>query len=495
LVLSNLEDHIQRLQQRLAGFQETVAQLHQSRELSEQELERARAEVERLNRLIDENRRQLEVAREKAAARRASYAIIPYQGPNETQRRPIYIECLEDSVVIQPEGVTLNLRDLSGPPDPGNPLAAALRAAREYIAGAGVAAGGQSPDPYPLLIVRPQGIKSYVFARRAIESWGADFGYELVNAEMELAYPSSDPQLARIENQAVEIARARRQELARSAPSPFRIYADGGDGGGGGGGGGDGFFDSGSPLMGGGPSDHSGDDRYGEIPSGGAAFEGPVGGEPSENPPGTGGDASSAVGAPSASGGELAGQGGAANEGPRESTAQEGGPDGPARPEGEGPLSSAANAPGEANGVGGDNPFGRPNDGSSAAAGSRGSIGGAQPSASQRGADWGLSKGAGPSVPLNRPIRIECHADRLILLPEDANGTSTEISFAQDTAGSIDRLVQAIHHRADSWGIAGSGLHWKPTLVLYVSPAGTQRAADLSKLLEGSGLNIEVHRP
>ena len=58
-----------------------------------------------------------------------SYSVVPYDGPNGTRRRPIYIECLADAVVLQPEGVRLSEADFEGPLGPGNPLAAALRAA------------------------------------------------------------------------------------------------------------------------------------------------------------------------------------------------------------------------------------------------------------------------------------------------------------------------------------------------------------------------------
>ncbi len=95
LLLSNLEDHIQRMQKQLEEFRDTVAHLHEARALSDQELKKARAEVERLNRLIDENRKKLQAAREEAAKHAASYAIIPYQGPYQTFRRPIFIECLD----------------------------------------------------------------------------------------------------------------------------------------------------------------------------------------------------------------------------------------------------------------------------------------------------------------------------------------------------------------------------------------------------------------
>ena len=55
-----------------------------------------------------------------------SYAIVPYQGRQGTSRRPIYIECRANDVILQPEGVKLTIDDFRPPIGPGNPLVAAL---------------------------------------------------------------------------------------------------------------------------------------------------------------------------------------------------------------------------------------------------------------------------------------------------------------------------------------------------------------------------------
>ena len=45
-----------------------------------------------------------QAAKSKLAKRPTSYAIVPYDGPNGTHRRPIYIECTAQGVILQPEG-------------------------------------------------------------------------------------------------------------------------------------------------------------------------------------------------------------------------------------------------------------------------------------------------------------------------------------------------------------------------------------------------------
>jgi hypothetical protein len=162
---------------------------------------------------------ELAQAQAQAADQPRRYAIVPYDGPQGTHRRPIYIECTAQSVIIQPEGLVLTARDFAGPLGPGNPLDAALRAIREFQAQLGTLSAGD--EPYPLLIVRPDGVESYAAARAAMRTWDDEFGYELVDADMQLAYPEADPALAQLLTKVVQDARSRQEILAAAMPSHF----------------------------------------------------------------------------------------------------------------------------------------------------------------------------------------------------------------------------------------------------------------------------------
>ena len=70
---------------------------------------------------------------------------------------------------------------------------AALRAIREYYARIGPS--GSAGEPYPLLIVRPEGVEAYAAARSAMRNWDDEFGYELVDPQMKLKFPDADPEL------------------------------------------------------------------------------------------------------------------------------------------------------------------------------------------------------------------------------------------------------------------------------------------------------------
>ncbi len=148
-----------------------------------------------------------------------AYAVVPYEGANGTHRRPLYIECCLDGVYLQPEGIRLGPGDFEGPPGPGNPLASALRAAREHIARTPGESGDTAVQPYPLLLVRPSGVMAYYAARESIQSWGNEFGYQFIDEDWTLTYPPPDAVLAEAETRAVEEARRRLEWLAQTRPA------------------------------------------------------------------------------------------------------------------------------------------------------------------------------------------------------------------------------------------------------------------------------------
>ncbi len=180
----------------------------------------AAAELQEVRGQLDTAKRQLDQARRTSAGCTRCYAVVPYEGPNQTHRRPIYIECLADAVVLQPEGVRLTEADFEGPLGPGNPLAAALRAAREYML-AGHDFDPQAGEPYPMLLVRPEGITAYYAARTAMKSWGGDFGYELIGDDWKLAFQPPDPRLADIFRQVIAVGRDSEARLAAAAPRQY----------------------------------------------------------------------------------------------------------------------------------------------------------------------------------------------------------------------------------------------------------------------------------
>ena len=111
--------------------------------------------------------------------------------------------------------------------------------------------------------------------------------------------------------------------------------------------------------------------------------------------------------------------------------------------------------------------------------------------AEKRGADWGLRDAARGSVGVTRPIRVECYADRLVVFSERGPTGNKVIPLGPRTQSSINPLISAVWDCMETWGMAGRGMYWRPVLQFYVAPDAEQRFAELSALLEGSGLTVE----
>jgi hypothetical protein len=151
--------------------------------------------------------------------------------------------------------------------------------------------------------------------------------------------------------------------------------------------------------------------------------------------------------------------------------------------------------------------------GSQASAGSAGSSGDSSPAsgspgtsavgqasnvksmAKTRGRDWGLPESAVAAVAATRPIRVECHNDRLVIVPESRNELRQEVKLGPRTQDSMDELVSDVWTHTKTWGVAGKGMYWRPTLVMDVKPGAADRYAEIKALLADSGLDIHERRP
>ena len=451
LRLGHLEDHAGRLRDQLTHLQAVLAELQgagpetgRHRVFLETELARVTAE-------LAEAERRLAEARQEAARRNRSYAVVPYRGPNETLRRPVYLECRPDAVVLMPEGVELCDDDFEGPMGPGNPLAAMLRAVREYLLARGGFDPAEQGEPYPLLLVRPGGIGAYYAARGAMKSWASDFGYELIGEGWELSYPPPDPELARAANEAIERARALQERLAAAAPR---------------------HYSSGRRRA---LTYRAAPTRGGVVPDGGFGDGEPPFGAREPSPPSSGDGFGSR---------ESAGAGSPA-EGSAASGHPSGAPSAPLPPglrsEKDAGPGAAAPRPGEWNPA-------------STSAGERPGTSEAsevQSLADERGHEWALRNAGRGSMPVARSIRVDCYPDRLVVVPEAGYGEPKAVPLPRRTAESVDELVSAVWEVIDRWDIAGRGMYWRPVLSFRVAPEAEQRFRELQVLLDGSGLDVE----
>jgi hypothetical protein len=210
--LAHLEDHMRRIRERLQQIGDAMRVA-----ISEQADDAAtEQQVAALRERLEDETEVVRKLRDQVQTKKPRFVIVPHQGPNGTDRRPIYLECTSKGVTIWPENISITKWQLENSSDGANPLDDGLRAARYHA----MQEYGDSIPPYPMLLVRPDGVDSYYAARAAMTQWDDQFGYELVPRNVELAYPNPDPTMReRIEyavNQAVQrvMARSVRQNIA-----------------------------------------------------------------------------------------------------------------------------------------------------------------------------------------------------------------------------------------------------------------------------------------
>ncbi len=425
--------------------------------------------------MIAEMRVELEKEKAEARSRPKSYAVVPYRGPNETYRRPIYIECRAGEVILQPEGIKFTKADFLSPMGPGNPLAKALRAAAEYHSShdrqsIDTKTGDDQQEAYPLILVRPDGAELYGGVRNAIRSWGSRFGYEMIEQDWELSFPPPNPELAALEQRAASESRAMRAHVARSRPRhaarPRHI---------------EGAVRFSATSSSGGFRREGGGQQHDWVDHGFGA-ESFSAKQAKATQFGTSGDARVRKSDPARNdmdkpenlGDEQRDDTHPSNDKPKQI----------------GPAGS---------------PSGNSTEGTDAAGSQTGATGGTavQALSSKRGAGWARAKSRSGTVPINRPIHIVCRADRFVILATgrfanfDVKDLATYRAASKnvvrlhgETVKAIDRLVAAIHDHTNSWGIAGKNLYWQPSLILNVAPDGEGRASDLEVLLKDGGLEV-----
>jgi hypothetical protein len=272
-------------------------------------------------------------------------------------------------------------------------------------------------------------------ARAAMSSWDDEFGYELVDGEMQLAFPASDPNLKRMLEGAVRTARQRQALLAAAMPSRF---------------------DGSEPASFSVP-DQPGGGVEGQRPGGIAT--GGFGTAPGDNRDGFGDS--------QRPGPELAEMGN--SEKPQDAGQQQtGGAEGAEKP-GSCSFGDAAG------------------DGSACPGGAN-----LQSMAMTKGANWALPEDVGRLTAITRPIVVECHADRLVVRPDRGDKrTPIAIPMKGATQGAIAPFVSAIHAHMKRWGMAVAGGYWKPVARVEGLPGSEWRFNELKVLLEGSGIQVE----
>ena len=499
---------------RLQSLKRSLANANKTNPVSTDQSEKQAAEaaIEKLKQQIADAKEALADQQKKSEEQGPSrFSLVPFRGSGGTFRRPIYLECLENEIRLQPLDITLTKQDFALPIRAGNPLDVALLTIQEHWQQLDVA--GEQGSPYPLLVVRPGGAETFVLARRAMKSWADEFGYELVDADKDLDFGTNDSVLASKVNQVIQQSIKRQLQFARqmyqrqqhlSQFSSDRVapgYSVGRRGGG---------------LIR--TNAHQSSTGLGRVVS-------PVGFDSNRATSGAGSGSADAQqtnflsdrvqNSQGRSTGEFASGRSGTNQNQQSgfNSARSGG-----RETSQGQNFAASNRFSNntaSNGTGSSN--GQPNNGAGSSnqySSQSNSAGGnfAQPSsqanqsqqsgsppnsnssspnlANRRGSGWALPSRNQGGTGYLRPITVVCSADHLRI--KTATGVERTIDFKSGSVAAVDVMVEEIWKRIDSWGIAGRGNFWKPQLRVKVEPGGENRFASLQHMLQNSGLVIET---
>lgn len=524
-----IEASIRRQQEKLEKLKLAVQELVLMEEEHYDDREQAERELARLQQLIVAGEEELKRLSAEQQANRRSFAIMPHVGAGGTRRRPLYFECVGEKVILQPEGIELVEADFLPPWGLGSPLAVAIRTATEYHRKSPRSVTDTEGAPYPLIIVRPSGVELHSAALAVLNSYEGDFGYQAAPQDWKLAFPDANPELAsRIQN-AVDIARKRREALAQAAPMAF----------------GPGFGGSG-----GAPGGAEGPGLSGDYTTGGLGGEGTPTIDPEER------FFSEELNATSqqANSGSGSGQGGAAAGGAQGVSA-------PYRSNNPSmgiteanpytglaaATSAAASSKDNPNGAAGGPASQGSADGTSAAGSASANSGAAQqsqPAQAMAGGSGGAegnlsmpsptdaqqqasasaqtnSKNAKADataakaaesvwepkrpddVAVRRRVQVIVRGDQLAILSDETipsgiaywTANSQTVALDQPTPAHVPAFIDAMRKHVTSWGFAGDGLFWRPVVYLNVAPGGEQRAQELARLLKNSGLEMQIATP
>lgn len=526
---SHLEDETRRLRNEVKELLEQWEQTQADSEFVSVSSDDQLDEIRSLELLVDQREQQLDEMRQQVAGRPMLYSIVPTKSASGTSRRPIYVECRPDGLFLRPSGIHIALDQFTIPVVAGNPLDAALLASREHWNR--YDAAGTQGNPYPLLVVRPGGAPAYAVARRAMKSWDEEFGYELIESTRQIDWGNAEPALTNSLIQAIEDAAIRQQRLVATrqvqwiGEEHLGISGQSGRGtshlGSRGGNANNSFASQGTASAEYGGDQHATGNGADQTDAGGqgnqlavgqqfasAARDGDrnltTGSSRDLDSPlsefGGSGASSMASGSDELNGRPGTGQSMTQRSGSetaqrdsqyaahQSDSSEEGNSGSPASGNSPGRAQAAGNAQSRSGNAGGMNAGNPPSQVASAMAQSMAHV---TPLSETRGQDWALPTRTQGATAYRRPIRIDCIGSEFVLYNTDPARRPVRVPAAATLDESVDALIHQIWNQIEDWGMAEAGGYWKPVLRLSANEQGARRAAELTRKLDGSGIEIE----
>jgi hypothetical protein len=230
LQIRSLRTRIERARTEDGQAQQTIMsrtrQLRNNADQSEQlqaeldRLRKARREVEQQISTIRQKIGDFRVAKAKLANTRRdpdqTFIPVVHPGANGSPRQPIYLECNGAAVVFQPEALALPawlLKTEQGQSTLVHAVESLIKLHRERMELQRGSRDQSEIEPYPLLLVRPDGAAVFYAVRQAFELLQQEWGYELVEGDWTFQFPELDPNARALLAQCFELGRDR---VARS---------------------------------------------------------------------------------------------------------------------------------------------------------------------------------------------------------------------------------------------------------------------------------------
>ncbi|MHB8736528.1 MAG: hypothetical protein ACYC6M_14595, partial [Terriglobales bacterium] len=198
---TELRHKVQDQRSRIQAEQQLLATLRSHAGQSETQAKESSKTVQRMT--IDLLQMEQALKDLKAARQREqhTFSVVPYHGRRGESRRPIYVECTAEGVIFHPErrAMPVTAREfLIGRDQPGavpDDVRSEVerRIARQRAQQAGVP-GAANATPYLLLLVRPDGINTYGELQAVLKDLTLDFGYEFIDADWVLDFPTDEDQ-------------------------------------------------------------------------------------------------------------------------------------------------------------------------------------------------------------------------------------------------------------------------------------------------------------
>ena len=132
--VTNATKQLEAAQKQIELLKHSLANVDKADPADEEQLKtRANeAAIEKLKQQVATAKQALESQRKKSKEQGPNrFSLVPHQGSGGTFRRPIFLECLENEIRLQPLGITLSKQDFTLPIQAGNPLDVALLTIQE----------------------------------------------------------------------------------------------------------------------------------------------------------------------------------------------------------------------------------------------------------------------------------------------------------------------------------------------------------------------------